>query len=109
MGITPVHVQNRIGGPVSDKLCSNTLDGEAVDVGTRARMLEGDSADIPLSVNVKDRVLVEVSALGDVVRSELDVERVGVFEVADFHGLNLRSKNALWTVSPSDERQASGN
>src|SRR5438552_12401371 len=64
-------------------------------------MFDRDPANIPFRVQIKQGVLVQIPGLGNLSGPKLDVERVGVLEVADFHGLNVRSKKALCTVSPS--------
>ena len=58
-------------------------------------MLKGNTADVSGFVKVKQSVLIKISRFDDMPGIELDVQGIGVFEVFEFHGLNLRSKNAL--------------
>lgn len=69
-------------------------------------MLDSHAAYLPLSVELEKRVLVKIARLDDVGATELDVERISIFEVTKFHGRNERSKNALWTVLPSGKYNA---
>lgn len=55
---------------------------------------------VALSVNVEYGVLVEIMSLGHRRISKLDEQCICISEVANLHGTNLRSKNALCTVSP---------
>ena len=59
------------------------------------RMFDGDGTDVPLTVDVQERILVKVARLDDGSLAELDVERNSFSEVADFHGSNPLSKKAL--------------
>jgi len=81
-------------------LSRNLLVRELRNAGTLGGVLDGDGADIALSVHVQHRILIEVSRLGDRRILELDEQGIGVLEVPNSYGANLRSKNALWTVSP---------
>jgi integrase len=65
------------------------------NIGSLTGVLEGNRANIPVGVQVKEGVLIQVSGLRDLSALELDVEGVRVFKILDFHGLNPRSKNAL--------------
>lgn len=65
------------------------------------RVLNSNPADVTLSVDIEQRVLIEVARLCDLGTTKLDVERISVLEVTYLHGRNERSKNALCTVSPS--------
>jgi hypothetical protein len=73
-------------------------------VGALTSMLEGDRAYVSLGVYIEHGVFIEIFGLRYVAITKLNVERIGIFEVLDFHGLYLLSKNALWTVSPSGNR-----
>lgn len=64
-------------------------------------MLDLDGANVPASIEIKDRVLVQVTLLSDRRVPELNQHRVGVLELADLHGSKLRPKYALCTASPS--------
>src|SRR5450631_2788568 len=67
-------------------------------------VFNSDGANVALSINVKNGVLVEIARLGNRSFPKLYEHGVGVSKVANFHGANLRSKNALWTVCPSANR-----
>ena len=69
--------------------------GESRDIGALAGVLDGDTQDAPDFVQVQKRVLIQVAGLGNLGGLEFDVHRVGVLKIAYFHGLNVRSKNAL--------------
>src|SRR6266481_1315978 len=70
-------------------------------VGTVPSVLDREGADLTLTIDVELGVFVQVLGLDYASSFELDVQRVGILEVLDFHGANERSKNALCTVSPS--------
>ena len=55
------------------------------------------------SIDIQDCVFVQVSRLGHFCRPKLDIQRISVLEVFNLHCLKDLSKNALWTVSPSDK------
>ena len=67
-------------------------------------MLDRDRADVPLRVEIENRVLVQIPRLHDRRVAELDQERVGICKAADLRGTNPLSKNALWTVTPSSSK-----
>src|SRR5437660_54475 len=67
-------------------------------------MLKSDGADVALRIEVDHGVFIEVSCLRGWRVLELDKKSVSVFEVANSHGTNRRSKKALCTVSPSARR-----
>jgi len=71
------------------------LVGKARNVGALAGVLDGDAQNTPGLVHIQKRVLIQVAGLGDLGGLEFDVQRVGVLKIAYFHGLNVRSKNAL--------------
>src|SRR5205823_3238227 len=74
------------------------------EIGAVSRMLDRDRADVAASIDVELSAVVEILRLDDLTRPQLDVQRIGIAEVFDLHGVNERSKNALCTVSPSDSR-----
>jgi hypothetical protein len=61
-------------------------------------MFERDRTYIALGIQVENRIFVEILGLGNVAIAKLDIQSVGIREVLNLHGLNPRSKNALWTV-----------
>ena len=67
-----------------------------------ARVLDGHSADLTVAIQIQNGVFIKVPGFQDLDSFELNVYRVGVFEVLNFHGLKDRSKKALWTVAPSE-------
>lgn len=69
--------------------------GELRNIGALAGMFDGDAQNIPGLVHIQKRVLIQVAGLGHLGGLEFDVQRIGVLEIAYFHGLNVRSKNAL--------------
>ena len=75
--------------------------GEAWNIGTLPRVLDRNAADVAVAIHIQKSILVQVLGLGDLGCLELNVKRVRVLEILNLHGLNERSKKALWTVSPS--------
>jgi hypothetical protein len=73
-------------------------------VGALTSMLEGNGAYVSLGVYIEHGVFIEIFGFRYVAITKLNVERIGVFEVLDFHDLYPLSKNVLWTVSPSGNR-----
>ena len=59
------------------------------------RMLNRDGSDATKGIKVEEGVLVQVSGLHDRHILELDVQSVGVREVANLPGVKPRSKKAL--------------
>src|SRR5437879_13603418 len=80
---------------------SDLFKREMREVGSFPSVLDSESTNVPLSIDVELGVRIEILGLDDAPGPELDVEGVGVLEVLDLHGSNERSKNALCTVSPS--------
>jgi hypothetical protein len=64
-------------------------------VSPLARVFKGDRADISLCIDIENSVLIEIPGLDDVAVAELNVERVWIIEILNFHTLYPRSKNAL--------------
>src|SRR6266511_2759641 len=56
---------------------------------------------MPSGVVVQDDTIRDFSALNARSLRQIDIQRVGVGEVVDLHGLNRLSRNALWIVSLS--------
>ena len=56
------------------------------DVDAIARVLERDSAQVPLRVDIDQRVLVELTRFGSRRGPEFDAERVRILKVRDLHG-----------------------
>src|SRR3972149_3876275 len=92
------------GDAAERRLRSHLLEREMRDSRTLLCMLNGQSADITVGVEVQHRVLVEILRLGDLAGAELDIQRIGVLEIGDLHGTKSLSKKALWTVSRSSIR-----
>src|SRR5262249_45598790 len=66
-------------------LCRYLLERECRDTSPIARVFDCDAADVALSINIQERVFVEVSGLGDFSRSKLDIQRISVLEIFYFH------------------------
>ncbi len=71
------------------------FEGEMGDIGTFPGVLDGDATDVSIAIEIQDRVLVQVFGLGNLDRTEFDIEGVGILKVLDSHGTNGLSKNAL--------------
>jgi hypothetical protein len=67
-------------------------------------VLDCDSTNVAVSIEIENRILIEILCFDDFGLTELDVQGVGIPKVLYFHGSNDRSKNALCTVSPSGSK-----
>src|ERR1019366_5762687 len=86
------------------RLCGNLLVRKLWRTGALRGMLNCNGANVTLGIHIKNGVLIEVAGLDNRSISELDKQSIGVSEVTNFHGVNLLSKKALCTVSPSGKR-----
>jgi len=75
--------------PNSGLLCRYLLERESRDAGPITRVFDRDAADVALSIDIQERILVEVSCLGDFSRSKLDIQRISVLEIFNLHALRL--------------------
>ena len=82
-----------VTGPTA--LGRHLLVRERRDLGALARMFNRDRANVAVTIQVHDRVLVQVFGFEDRCLAEFDIEGVGICKIFDFHGTNDRSKNAL--------------
>jgi hypothetical protein len=55
-------------------------------------MLDCDGANVPVTIQIHDRVFIEILRLQNLCPAKLNVQGVGVFKISDFHGRNDRSK-----------------
>ena len=85
-----VNLANRSGN-----LIWATILGELRNLSTLAGVLNGDAANAAIFVDVDKCSFVKVARLGDLGGAKLDVQRVGVLEVLNPHGVKERSKDAL--------------
>ena len=53
-----------------------------------ARMLDRYSPNVTCLIQIKKRVFIQIARLRDLRILELDVERICIVEILDFHGLN---------------------
>jgi len=58
-------------------------------------MFNSYRTDIALHIQIKNSVFVEVARFSDWCIAKFNQKGIGIRKVADFHGKNLRSKNAL--------------
>ena len=84
-------------------LCRYLLKRESGNASTVTRVFDSDAADVALSIDIQECVFVQIPRFGHFGRPKLDVQRISVLEIFDLHCLKDLSKNALWTVSPSDK------
>ena len=56
------------------------------NVRPRLGVLHGHRANVPLAIEVEDRILIQVLRFSDFRLAELDIERVGVLKVFYLHG-----------------------
>lgn len=80
------HGHRRLGG--------HLLVGEPRDVCALAGVFDCNPANVAISVNVQKRVLVQVPGLGNLGFLKLDIQRVCILEILDFHGLDCMSLDA---------------
>lgn len=73
---------------MSDELRRYLFKREVRNIGPLAGVLNGDAADVSIAVEIKQGVLIQVLGFADLGGLELDVKRVRILEVLDFHGLN---------------------
>ena len=82
----------------------NLFEGKMGNIRAFTGMFHGNGANLPFLVKVDHCIFVQISRFGHFRFPEFDIKSVGVSKVFDFHGSNLRSKKALWTVSLSSNR-----
>ena len=83
------------------QLCGNLLVREMWRTSAPRGMLDCNGADVSLAIYIKNRVFIKVSGLDNRSIQKLNEQGIGVGEVTNFHGVNLLSKKALCSVSPS--------
>src|SRR5437867_4447761 len=83
-------------------LCRDLFIREFGNARALGSVFDGDGADVALGVDIQHRVFIKITSLSNGLVPKFDVQSVGVGEIPNLHGLNPRSKNALWTVSPSE-------
>ena len=64
------------------------LKREVRNVCPLAGVLDGDAADVPIPVEIKQGVLIQILGFADLGGLEFDIKRIRGLEVLDFHGLN---------------------
>src|SRR3990167_2379922 len=74
---------------------------EIRNLGVLMRVLDRNGGNVPVMVKIEQGVLIKVPGLGNFDGAKFNIQGIGVLKIFDLHGLNLRSKNALCTVSPS--------
>jgi hypothetical protein len=67
-----------------------------------AGMVDVDPDQIAFGVVIQNHAFGDFLALHARSLREIDVKRIGIWKIIEFHGLNLRSKNALCMVSLSE-------
>jgi len=80
---------------LADESSGYLLKREVRNVSSLAGVLDGNAANVSVAVEVKQGVFIQVLGFTDLGRLELDIKRVRVLEVLDFHSLNDLSKKAL--------------
>jgi len=66
-------------------LSRNAFNNEMAYVSSLARMLECNCTDIALFIDIKNGVFIQISGFRYVGVAELNVQRVCIVKVADFH------------------------
>jgi hypothetical protein len=64
-------------------------------IGALAGVLHSNAQNLSALIQIQKRVLIKIARRGHGGGLELDVQRIGVLKVADFHDLKSRSKKAL--------------
>ena len=67
-----------------------------------AGVINVDSGQISFRIVVQDDPCRDFAAFDTRFLREVDVERIGLWKIIEFHGRNPRSRNALWMVSLSE-------
>ena len=86
-------------GPVS--LSLHPRENEPLQLDFAACIINVDADKTPTGVVVEDDAFGDFSALDARVLREIDVEGVSLGIIGQLHGLNPRSRNALWMVTLS--------
>ena len=77
------------------------------NVGSIFGVLNRDTANVPLLIQVQECVLVEVSGFRNVSGTELDIQRIGVSKVFNLHALQVYQSSRSRQVpdeKPSQKR-----
>ncbi len=75
---------------------------ELAQIQLAAGMVDVDSDQVALAVVIQNNAFRNLLALDARPVREIDVKRIGVWKIIQFHGRNLRSRNALCIVSLSE-------
>ena len=73
---------------MSDESRRYLFEREVRNVGSLAGVLDGNAANVSFAVEIEQDIFVQVLGFADLSGFELDVKRVRVLEILDFHGLN---------------------
>jgi hypothetical protein len=63
--------------------------------------LDRHAAYVAIGINIEQSALIKVPGLSNLGGPQYDMQDIGVLKIVDLYGANLRSKNALCTVSLS--------
>src|SRR6266513_3042082 len=80
----------------------NVIRDELAQVQLLTGVVDVDPDQISFSVVVQYHSFRNFLALGALLVRQIDVKGIGIWEIIQFHGLNLRSRNALCIVSLSE-------
>ena len=80
----------------------NVARDELAQVQLLTGVVDVDPDQISFSVVVQYHSFRNFLALGALLVRQIDVKGIGIWEIIQFHGLNLRSRNALCIVSLSE-------
>src|SRR5215475_2482810 len=70
-------------------------------------MFNSHTHELPISIEFNQNILVDIACLNNVFMSKIDQQSIRVRKILQLHdqpSLNVRSKNALCTVSLSSKR-----
>lgn len=89
------HFPRSPGGTAPSPDLGRLFVGDFGQVRTLLSVLYGNRANLTLPVEIQQRVLVEITRLGNLDFAKLDVQSVGLGKILDSHRLKDRSKKAL--------------
>src|SRR5882724_2699466 len=92
-------------GPVLQRYCldlsGKPAQDQLLELNFLARVVDVDPNQISLRIVVEHHAFGNFSALDARPFGQIDIKRVGLRMVIQFHGLNRRSGKALWMVTLS--------
>jgi hypothetical protein len=100
-GLVPQQLEN-VDSALSLCFQGNVVRDKLAQVELLTRVVDVDPHQISFSVVIQHDSFRNFLALGALLVREIDVKGIGIWKIIEFHGLNLRSRNALCIVSLSE-------